>query len=203
MGKTNRRKFGWRQRITRELVSFGITFIYLAVIFGAFATYRRLILAEYEISYLQYGVSVIEALLLTKIIQVGDRLRLGQQIEYRSLIYPTVYKSVVYTIWVGIFQFAKHAVSELARGEGGIGDLDELKRGEAYAFLAKCLVLFCAFLPFFAFKELARVLGTGRISALFFRRKVIGILDLPPVRIVGMRRKSNLNGKSASGRKQP
>lgn len=78
MGNTNRRKYGWRPRITRELVSFGITFIYLAVIFGAFTTYRRLILAEYEISYLQYGVSVIEALLLTKIIQVGDRLRLGQ-----------------------------------------------------------------------------------------------------------------------------
>lgn len=93
-----------------------------------------------------------------------------------------------------IFQFAKHATSELARGEGGIGDLDELEKGEAYAFLAKCLVLFCAFIPFFAFKELARVMGAGRISALFFRRKVIGVLDRPPVRILGMRRKGrNLN----------
>lgn len=188
---TNRKTSGWKQRFTRELVSSGIIFVYLAVIFAAFTTYRRLILAEYEIDYLQYGVSVIEALLLTKIIQVGDRLRLGQQIEYRPLIYPTVYKSVIYTIWVGIFQFAKHAASELARGKGGVGELDELERGEVSAFLAKCLVLFCAFVPFFAFRELARVLGPGRISALFLRRKVIGLLDRSPVRLLGIRKRRN------------
>jgi hypothetical protein len=32
-------------------------------------------------------------------------------------------------------------------------------------------VIFVAFVPFFAFRELGRVLGEGKIWALFFRRR--------------------------------
>ena len=37
--------------------------------------------------------------------------------------------------------------------------------------LANVLVMFVAFIPFFAFKELGRVLGEGRVWELFFRRR--------------------------------
>ena len=36
--------------------------------------------------------------------------------------------------------------------------------------LANSLVILVAFIPFFAVKELARVMGRGRIAALFFRK---------------------------------
>ena len=38
--------------------------------------------------------------------------------------------------------------------------------------LAKCVVIFCAFVPFFAFKELEGVLGTDKLRALFWSRGV-------------------------------
>jgi hypothetical protein len=37
--------------------------------------------------------------------------------------------------------------------------------------IAKCLVLFVAFIPFFAFKELKKVLGAAKVHALFFQTK--------------------------------
>jgi hypothetical protein len=37
--------------------------------------------------------------------------------------------------------------------------------------LANVLVMFVAFIPFFAFKELGRVLRKGRVWELFFRRR--------------------------------
>ena len=53
-------------------------FIYLAAFFGILAWYRRLILAEYDIPYLQYGVALLEAFILAKIIMVADWVGLGQ-----------------------------------------------------------------------------------------------------------------------------
>jgi hypothetical protein len=37
--------------------------------------------------------------------------------------------------------------------------------------LARCMIMFVAFIPFFAFEELERVLGEGKLSKLFFRRR--------------------------------
>jgi hypothetical protein len=188
MSNTNRGNNGWKQRVARKVVNYGTTFAYLAVFFGAFTSYRRLILAEYDISYLEYGISLVEAFVLTKIIQLGDRLHLGWRFGYMPLIYPTVYKSVIYTGWVGIFKLAEYAIKGVSQGKGVMGGFDELEKAGVYAFFAKCVVIFSAFIPFFAFKELARVLGEGRISELFFRRKVVRVLDRPAARVLGMRR---------------
>jgi hypothetical protein len=40
----------------------------------------------------------------------------------------------------------------------------------AHEFFAKSLVVFVTFVPVFAFKELGRVLGKGKIWELFFRK---------------------------------
>jgi hypothetical protein len=37
--------------------------------------------------------------------------------------------------------------------------------------LAGSMVVFVAFIPFFAFRELGRVLGEGKIRTLFFRKR--------------------------------
>ena len=42
----------WKQKVLRELIKYWLTFLYLAVFFSAFITYRRLILTQYETSYL-------------------------------------------------------------------------------------------------------------------------------------------------------
>jgi hypothetical protein len=41
----------------------------------------------------------------------------------------------------------------------------------SHELLAGCLVIFVAFIPFFAFRELGRALGQQKIRALFFRRR--------------------------------
>ena len=40
-----------------------------------------------------------------------------------------------------------------------------------YTPITGCLVIFVAFIPFFAFRELGRVLGEGKIRTLFFRKR--------------------------------
>jgi hypothetical protein len=169
---------GWRQKAARELIEYWINFVYLACFFGAFTWCRRFILAEYQISYSHYGIALIEALVLAKVILIGDFLHLGRGLENKPLILPTLYKTLVFTLLVGLFGLLEHTVSGLVHGRGLAGGLEELRSGGKYELPAKCLVIFFSFIPFFSFKELGRVLGEGRIRALFFRRKSSAGSDL-------------------------
>ena len=56
------------QRFFVETRKFALVAAYLFFFFGAFNNYRRLILREYDIEYFQYGISLIEALILGKVV---------------------------------------------------------------------------------------------------------------------------------------
>ena len=52
----------------------------MAIFFGVFTTYRRLLLAHYGIGYEDYGISVIRALVLGKVVLVARSLTSGPEI---------------------------------------------------------------------------------------------------------------------------
>ena len=49
--------------------------------------------------------------------------------------------------------------------------LTELSEKWSHELLANSLVVFVAFIPFFAVKELGRVFGKDKLQALFFRKR--------------------------------
>ena len=170
MNEKNKKKAAVKQKVIRELIDYWVTFLYLVLFFGTFAWYRRFILAEYGIPYLHYGAAVIEALILAKVILIGDALNLAHGLEEKPLFIRTLYKTVVFTLFVGVFGVLEHTIGALLHGKGWAGGFEELKGEGLYELLARCLVTFFAFIPFFAFKELERLLGEGSIRKLFFRK---------------------------------
>jgi hypothetical protein len=163
------RRTGWKARIAHELGEYAVNVVYLAFFFGAFTWYRRLVLAEYGISYLHYGVAVVEALILAKVIMIGDILGLARKLEEKPLMVPTLYNALVFSLWVIVFSLIEHMVVGLVRGEGLTGGVHELTRQGVDELLARGLVTFVAFIPFFAFREMEGVLGEGALRRLFFR----------------------------------
>src|SRR4051794_7580150 len=101
-------KPAWKQRLARELLHYWLTFGYLVIFLGAFTWYRRLILAEYRITYLHYWVAVVESLILAKVILIGDALRLGRKFEHEPLIFPVLHKAVLFSLFVGLFAILEH-----------------------------------------------------------------------------------------------
>jgi hypothetical protein len=167
---TNMRK-GWKARIVHELGEYGINVVYLAVVFGAFGWYRRLILAQHGISYLNYGIALIEALILAKVIMIGDFLHIGRRFVSSPLIVPTLFRTFIFTIWVGLFKVIEHLVKGLLDGKGFGGALEALLQRSPHEVLAGCLMIFFAFIPFFAIRALGETMGKGRIGTLFFQRR--------------------------------
>jgi len=170
MNDATKQKGGWKQRIARELLRYWITFFYLAFFFGAFAWYRRFILAEFHISYFHYGAALVEALILAKVVLVGDALGLSRGHEDKPLIFPVLYKAVVFSLFVGLFAVLEHTIGAWFHGKGLAGGFHEIMSEGKDELLARCLLTFFAFIPFFAFRELGRVMGEGKLRALFFRR---------------------------------
>lgn len=157
-----------KDKIRHGMVEYGINVIYLTLVFAAFTEYRRLILASHDIVYTDYGVSFIQAFILGKVIMIGAVFKLGRGLEAKPLIYPTIYKAVVFSIFVGAFKIIEHVIRVLWSG----GVLTEgFTESGALLILANSLVVFVAFIPFFAIKEIGRVQGEKKMRTLFFQKR--------------------------------
>ena len=163
---------------TEKMVAYTI---YLALVFSIFNNYRRLVLSEYEITYLHYGYSLIEALILAKVVLIGEALKLGERPKAMRgpLIIPTLYKSLMFGILVAIFTLLEKLVTgaihheDLARIA-----LDVVSKGRD-EILARILMMFVALVPFFAFLELQQALGVDYFE-LFFRKRAEPSSEAPP-----------------------
>src|SRR5512147_3179960 len=98
------RLVGWKRKVVDEMVEYYFNFVYLAFFLVAFAWYRRLILAEYDILYLSYWAPLIEAAVLAKVIMVGELLPMGRRPKAPPLLVPTLFRTVLFSVWVGLFR---------------------------------------------------------------------------------------------------
>jgi hypothetical protein len=160
-----------KEKFLHEMAEYWINVLYLCLMFGAFAWYRRLVLAAYHITYTHYFIAVIKALILAKVILIGDALRLGRGLEHKPLIYSTLFKTFLFTLFVGVFTILEDTTRGLVKGKGLAEALTEFFGKGTDELLANSLVVFASFIPFFALRELDRVLGEGKIWALFFKRR--------------------------------
>jgi hypothetical protein len=78
---------------------------------------------------------------------------------------------VVFTCGVALFSVLEQTIGGFLSNQGLAVDFEELMSKNKYELLAKCLVTFFSFIPFFAFKELVRVSGRDEIVSPFFRRR--------------------------------
>ncbi len=86
--KTNVEKAGWKDKLFLEMTAYWINVLYLTILFAVFNSYRRLILAHYDISYSNWGISLTKALVLAKVIMLGSLFHFGRSLENKPLIFP-------------------------------------------------------------------------------------------------------------------
>jgi len=100
-------KKNWKQRFIHEFTEYWMNVIYMALVFSAIIFYRRLVLAHYEIYLDDYFSGVLKALVIAKVVMIGAFLRISRKFEHKPLIYPVLYKAVLFTIWVMLFDIAE------------------------------------------------------------------------------------------------
>jgi hypothetical protein len=159
------------KKFYHEMVKFYLYALFFTLFFTAFTIYRQLIVEEYTHTYWHLGYGVIEALVIAKLIILGEMLHLGKRYEDAPLIIPTVFKAVLFSIFVLILTVLEHFVVGYFTGKTWAAIYDHLIEKGIYEILARVYVMFFVFVLFFGFKETGRVIGDRRLYELFFKKR--------------------------------
>ena len=157
---------GFKQRAKREFKDYAIVSTYLAVLFCAVAAYTALLLRKYDVTTdtLTYTFAIIQALVIGKVILIGEMMHLGRPVETRPLYQAVLLKSVIFGLLVFLFRLLEEFIKRLIHGKPSGTVLHEFDLEQT---LARTIIILCAFIPLFAFRELRRVLGEEKLYALF------------------------------------
>jgi hypothetical protein len=121
MNASNPQKSSLKEKAAREFREIAVVFLYLAFFFCALATYGMLLLGRFHISYFAYGTALINALVITKVILIGEAVHIGNKYEHKPLFYSAVYKAFLFSLLVLAFHFLEEAIKRLVHGQGIAG----------------------------------------------------------------------------------
>ena len=142
-------------------------FLYLFVLLSLFSFYKALILNEETLIYHQ-GFALINALALAKVMLVGEYLHVGDNFRNIPLIYPIIFKSAVFAVLLVCFHIIEESFIGVLRGKTLSQSVPSIGGGTLEGIVGVGIIMFVVLMPFFAFRELDRVIGTEELRALLF-----------------------------------
>ncbi len=155
-----------------QLKQFLIVFFYLWLIFALFDAQKAIILAREHIEFTGYGFAFINAMALAKFMMIAREVNLADNIfRDKPLIYPTLLKSLVFAILLVCLRILEEVIVHLFKGQSLGESLSALGDRNAKIVFAAGVIMFVMLIPFFAFTELSRHFGEGRLGRLFLHSR--------------------------------
>ena len=158
-----------RAKAVEELIKFLILFAYLWIIFLVFFVHEWVVLAHNHIGFKFYGLAALNSLVLAKIMLIAEDMRFTKAFERGSLLSPTAYKSALFSVLLISTYLLEEVIVGAFRGRGLAESFPRIGDGTVWGILAVAFVLCLALVPFFAFREMARVMGPANFRALIFK----------------------------------
>ncbi len=169
--KDQKPKKNFKQRLFSEFSEYMINFVYMSVVFSAVILYRRLLLAEYGIFLEDYFIGVVKAFVIAKVVMIGAFLKISHKFEHKPLYMPIIYKAFLFTIMVMIFDVVEEFIRGFIHNPDFMAVVHEMQTHVNLAWLGASLLIFFIFIPFFAVKELIRVMGKENVKAILLQRR--------------------------------
>lgn len=166
-GTTSKKQI--KQLIRKELQIYLMYTAFLTLLFSAFLSYDRILLGKISSFYLPYGYCFIRALIMAKVIMIGQALKLGERFAKAPLIVPVLYKTIVFCIFMFILLMVEEVIRGLIRGDS-IEQTYLLFSARLTIFFAQLAIMFFTFILFFSVLGISRVLGEGVLWDIFFHR---------------------------------
>ena len=67
-----------KQKVIHEIHLYIAYTLFFSLFLFAFTCYRSLLFKEFAIGYVHYGYAFVEAMILAKLILIGEKLKLGE-----------------------------------------------------------------------------------------------------------------------------
>ena len=161
---------GWKQKAKHELKEMLMLSFYLAFFLCALSAYKLLLLKQYQVEeYWNFGFAIINALIITKVIMIGQYAKLGKRHEGKAILVSAIWKAFLFGLLVYAFHVVEEVIKRLIHG----ADVAKASREIRFEELgARAVGVFCTFVPLFIFLEMRRVLGEESFRSLIFKRHI-------------------------------
>lgn len=159
-----------KARALHEFVRFSMMFAYLWAMFLPFQVHQYVVLAQHGIRFTQYGLGLVNALVLAKVMLVADDLRLGEWRGPSPLIYPVLLRSVLFAVVFIAFDIVEKMLVGVFRGKAISESIEAFGSGGILGGILVAIIIAVALVPFFAFVEVSRLMKPGELARIFFNR---------------------------------
>lgn len=161
-------KPGARTRIAHETREFVGVFLFVAPFFLSFEAYRMYLLRDLREPYVALGLALFSALVLSKVILIGEFIHLGSHFRRGPLLLVSLWDAAVFTVFYAMFHLLDVGIHAVIHRESFAAAV----RTEAFTHVGRMamrmVVVFFAFIPFFALRESRHVIGEENFDRLFF-----------------------------------
>ena len=158
-----------RKRALDELKEFFVIAAYLYICFTAILYMKASILKAHGIEFAPFGFAAVKALICAKFVSVGHMFRVGERFKSLPLIWPTLYKSLVFLILLLALNALEEIVAGLIHHRAVAKSLAEFGGGTRDELIASSFVGWLILIPFFAFRTLGEVVGERNLLTVFIR----------------------------------
>jgi hypothetical protein len=156
-----------KEKASTEFRKFLIIFLYLWIVFATLSIHESIIRAKHSLDYAEHGFAIINALVLAKVILLGDYFQLGTRFKDKPLVYPVLHKCLVFSALLMGFHLAERMIVGIAGGKSVSESFAGIGGGTLTSTLSMSVLAFVMLIPFFAFREVGRMIGEQKLVSLF------------------------------------
>ena len=166
---SNEQKRKAKEKVKTELKKFIAIVFYLWVFLSLFEIHRFVILREANAASLsgyRLGFAAINALVLGKVILIGEALHAGERLREKRVIQSVLYRSAIFALLVVCFEIVEEVIVGVIHGKSVVASIPQLGGGGLEGKILVAIMAFVVLIPFFLFSELERVLGKDSLYSL-------------------------------------
>jgi hypothetical protein len=166
VGQPPKAKPSLKTRLYDELRKFLMIFSYLWLVFFVFLVHEWAVLASNHISFRFYGLAIVNALVLSKIMLIAEALKFADRLNDKPLVYPIAFKSISFSVLLMVSYVVEEIAVGLFHGKSVGESFPDVGGGGLVGLLTVGGIFCIALVPFFGFREIARVIGEVEFRAL-------------------------------------
>lgn len=169
---SHQQKQNLRERAITETKKFIAIALYLWVLLSVFELHRFSVLRDLNLNALfgyRFGFAALNALILGKVILIGQALHVGEHFSEKRLIYSALFKSAIFSLLLVCFEVIEEVIVGLIHGKSLLASIPQFGGGGLEGKLIVGLLAFVTLIPFFLFIEVQQVLGKENLRKLLFQ----------------------------------
>jgi hypothetical protein len=155
------------KRVADELKDFAIIAVYLYICFTAILYLKASILRAHNIEFAPFAFAAAKALICAKFVSLGHIFHVGERFKSLPLIWPTLYKSAAFLVFLIILNALEEIIVGLIHHRAVAESLADFGGGTLDQLIATSFVALLILIPFFAFRTLGELVGEQNLVRVF------------------------------------